>query len=277
MALGAVVSASATPLIGEDLARFSVVSGGYATYGAGAVVSGQMGAVTYVVGGAGSSSGGDNVNTSGVNNAMVQLSMAQQALNRMDDATVLSPTVGGIIDLKPGVYTASALTTAAGTTLNLDGGGIDNPYWVFNIPTYLVTGASTKINIVNAGANASVFWNTGGYVAMGASTSFLGTVLSGAYISQGAGSDFACGNLFASSYVSVAAGSRLTSTNCEGTDAWAGSLLGLGAGLDIVNGVAQSRIKLSAAPTDISEPGSLMMLFGGLGLIAYTSRLNKKV
>lgn len=272
MVLSAIVPVSATPLIGSDLAQFSVLAGGYATYGAGAVVRGRVGALDYVVGGASASSGGDRTNTPGVNSALSQLGAAQNALNLMQTTYVLSPTVSGIIELAPGVYGASALTTAAGTTLHLDGGGLDNPVWVFNIPTYLVTGASTNIGIINAGANASVVWNTGGYVSMGASTSFLGTILSGAYISQGAGSDFSCGNLFASSYVSLSAGSRVTSTACKATGSWAGSLQGLGANLDIVNGIAVAHLVTDEPAAVIPEPKTILLMALGCALLGFFRR-----
>lgn len=211
------VPASATPLIGPNLAQFSVVAGGYATYGAGAAVSGEVGAVDYVVGGANATSAGDRVATIGVTGALTAPRAAQNALNRMQTTSILAPTVGGIIELAPGVDSASALTTAAGTTPYLDGGGIDDPLWVFNIPTCLVTGAST---------------------------SFLGTVMSGAYIRQGADSDFSFGNLFAGSYVSISAGSRL----------------GLAANLAIVDGLVQAGAGLAdtiAAP--VPEPESILL------------------
>ena len=190
--------------------------------------------------------------------------------------------------LAPGVYSASGLTTAADTILTLDGGGADNSFGVFNIPTYLVNGASTKIALVNAGANASVVWNTGAYFTTGAGTSLIGTVMSSAYISQGADTLFHCGNLFSASSVSLGAGSHLTSTNCLRNANWAGSELGLGAGLDIVDGAASARraarvtepatvapldesvatlVRKPAAAVPVPEPGTLSMLLLGLGLI----------
>ncbi|MBC7513951.1 MAG: DUF3494 domain-containing protein [Herminiimonas sp.] len=277
LSLGIVAPGFATPLVGVELARFSVLAGGYATYGAGANVSGEVGATSYITGGAGSNSAADRTNTVSVTGALGEMAAAQIALNNMGTGTVLGATMAGNQTLIPGVYSASALTTAAGTILTLDGGGADNPYWIFNIPTYLVTGASTKIDVVNAGANASVVWNTGGYFSMGAGTSFLGTVMSGAYITQGAGSKFQCGNLFAASYVAISAGSHVSSTNCHGNATWAGSESGLGAGLDIVDGAVQARLALprlllvesagQAEPVPVPEPGTIAMLLLGLGLI----------
>ena len=278
IALGAAAPVSATPLIGAELAKFSVLAGGYVSYGAGARFSNEVGAMSYITPGAGSVSAGERVDTAGVSAALGELAAAQRALTDMGTGTVLGATMAGSLSLVPGVYSASALTTAAGTVLTLDGDGVDNPFWIFNIPTYLVTGASTTIKLVNAGANASVVWNTGEYFTTGASTSFVGTVLSGAYISQGADTLFNCGNLFSASYVSMGAGSRMSSTNCLGSGLWAGSEFGMGAGLDIVHGDVQAHlapVHESAAPGQIPEPGTIPMLLLGLGLLGVLGKARK--
>lgn len=248
-------------------------------YGAGASVSNEVGAVSYITAGAGAVSAADRVNIAGVTSARNELAAARLALNSMGTGTVLGGTMAGNQSLMPGVYSASAPTPAAGTVLTLDGGGADNPFWVFNIPTYLVTGASTKIDMVNAGPNATVIWNTGGYVAISESTSFIGTVMSGAYISEGAGSDLHCLNLFATSYMSIGAGSNVTSTNCVSEHTWAVSLLGFGSGFDIVEGTAQARFVLAAGKStgaaQVPEPGTIMMLLLGLRLISVMGKLRK--
>lgn len=253
------------------------------------MVSGKVGAITYVVGGAGSLSGGDSVNTATVATALSQIATAKSALNGMQTDTTLLPTLSGNVRLTPGVYGAAALTTAAGSVLNLDGGGAESPIWVFNIPTYLVTGANTEIKITNAGAGASVFWNTGGYTSLGASTNFLGTILAGTYISQGAGANLACGNTFAMSYISIPAGSDVKSSDCAGSGSWAGSVRGMGVGLDIVNGVAVAAISTLAAKgmglgldsvngpavasvSAIPEPETYALLLAGLGVLAFKAR-----
>ncbi|MGS0758104.1 ice-binding family protein, partial [Roseateles sp. GG27B] len=118
------------------------------------------------MGGAGAISGGDSVNTAAIATALGQLVTAKTALNAMATNTTLLPTIGGNVTLKPAVYGATALTFAANSVLTLDGGEASNPIWVFNIPTYLVTGANTEIKIINAGTDASVEWNTGGYTTL---------------------------------------------------------------------------------------------------------------
>lgn len=96
---------SATPLFGIELAKFSVIAADYATYGAGAVVSGQVGAVTYVTAGAGGVSAGDSTATlnAEVTTALGQLGSAQAALNKMGAGTTLAPTMAGHTTLSAGV------------------------------------------------------------------------------------------------------------------------------------------------------------------------------
>lgn len=266
--------ASAVPLLGPDLASFSVLAGGYATYGAGAEISGTVGAATYVT--ADGTSAGNVTATPAVSNALVQLAQAQSALTNMTTTDYLGATMAGNITLAPGVYSSTALTMAANTILTLDGGNAASPIWVFNIPTYLVTGDAAKIIIANAGAGATVMWNTGYYTALGANTSFIGTILANQYISEGAGTNMVCGSTFAASYISIPANVKARSSNCEGSGTWAGSVNGMGAGLDIVNGVAVAAAVVTA-PTDgtVPEPKTIALMLTGLGAMAFMTRRRK--
>lgn len=143
--------AAQTPLLGAELASFSVLAGGYASYGPGSAIRGPVGAVTYVVGGLGSSSGGDEINTSRVNAAVAQIDVAQQALTHIGAGTQLAALLSGTVTLAAGIYDASSLTTAASSNLLLDGAGADAPVWVFNISTFLATGASTLVSLATRG------------------------------------------------------------------------------------------------------------------------------
>lgn len=303
--IGAVLCSSAfandTSLLGNGLDKFSVLAGGYVTYGAGAVIDGDVGANGYITGGANATSSnnysdtaityGANAIAAGTftsgavtlgagaqpgtlgsdvslkNSALAQFSQAQSAISNMGSGTALAATMGGNITLAPGVYSSSALTTAAGTSITLDAGGAADAYWVFNLDTYLVTGANTTVQFASGTTNGRVLWNTGGYTSLGASTSLVGVVLSSGYISEGAGASISCGNAFSGSYVSVSASVSTSLSGCGGADS-----RGLGSGFDIVNGVAVSTFSAVSAVPEVKS-GSLLLV--GMGMIAAIIRRRK--
>ncbi|MFT5652478.1 MAG: hypothetical protein ACI8W9_000409 [Psychromonas sp.] len=169
-------------------------------------------------------------------NALAQIRSAQATLVKLDNDFFISTTLA-TYTFEPGVYEGSALTITAGSTITLDGQGEENPLWIFNLSGALSVGASSMFEITNAGTGASVIWNTGGAVTLGAQTSFIGTAFATAAITGGAGSKVSCGNLF--SLAAVGIGS-ITSTNCIGKGTWAGSINGLNNGLSITDGVASN-------------------------------------
>jgi len=64
-----------------DVTAFSALAGGYATYGASAIVSGNLGAVSYITAGAGGKSAGNVVDSARVTAALKQVALAQSALS----------------------------------------------------------------------------------------------------------------------------------------------------------------------------------------------------
>lgn len=185
--------------------------------------------------------------------AKSELLQAKSVLGNLGAGTGMAATMTVDTTLHAGVYSAASWSTTAGTTLFLDGQGKDNQSWVFNITDILATGASTKIELINAGAGSAVFWNTGGYASLGADSSFLGTVLATDYISVGAGANLKdlvgspCGGLFSStSYVSIGAGASVGSSGCSAVT--------------------------SDITTAVPEPESYAMLLAGLGLVGAITR-----
>ena len=168
--------------------------------------------------------------------------------------TALSTTMTTDTTLSAGVYSAANLSTTAGTTLTLDGQGLDNQTWIFNITDYLVTGASSTIKLINAGVGSSVFWNTGGYASLGASSLFQGNIFAKTYISVGAntqvtGVGTSCGGVYsATSYVSTGDTSVIGGVGCTA-----------------------SEVAASAAP----EPAVLSLVLTGLACIGLSSRRRK--
>jgi hypothetical protein len=99
----------------------------------------------------------------------------------------------------PGVYEGSAVNAAADTVITLQANNVENPVWIFNLTDALTLGAGTKIV---APAGATVIWNIGGSLNLGAHTQFFGT----AYISgsvSGATSTVSCGNLYAKGALAI--------------------------------------------------------------------------
>lgn len=284
---------TAVPLLGKSLNSVAVFANTYATTGADSTVVGDtsavggyvrtggaatVGANAKVVGkvealGAITLSASSKINGTGTLSAMPllsgipahvlsesqQVSTAQAALKNMGLGTALATTMASDTTLYPGVFSAANLSATAGITLTLDGQHKGNQSWVFNIEDYLVTGASTKIVLINSDASDSVIWNSGGYASLGASATFIGTILAKDYISVGAntsvtGIGTSCGGIFsATSYVSAGDGARIGGNGCNG----------IGSGFNIVDGTA---VRVSNIPA-VPEPSIYWMLAAGLGLL----------
>jgi hypothetical protein len=218
MTAGGVATTGANSTVGG-----SVQAGGAASTGENSKVVGDISAISPISIGAGGSAGslGGTVivpNTLiGTLDAMVkniagQITFAQAALSKMV-GTLLAPTITTDTTLRSGVYNAASLSTTAGTTLTLDGQGLNDQFWVFNITDILATGASTNIVLLNGGLNNSVIWNTGGYASLGANSNFLGTILADTYVSVGAHTDVtgvggSCGGIFSATWRSRLFGPR---------------------------------------------------------------------
>ncbi|MGK5011763.1 ice-binding family protein [Janthinobacterium sp. MDB2-8] len=265
---GNLLSLGAATIGANAVVRGNMLSGGAATVGANASVTGKVEALGAVTLSASSTTQGAGtlsalpllaaIPTNVQSNAQ-QVGAAQAALKNMGQGTALGTTMTLDTTLYPGVFTAANLSTTAGITLTLDGQNRRNQSWVFNIDDYLVTGAATKIVLINADASNSVIWNSGGYTSLGASGEFIGTVLAKDYVSVGAGTSVtgvgsACGGIFsATSYVSTGDGARIGGNGCSGT----------GSGFDIVDGTAVRSIDIPAVP----EPSTYAMLVAGLALL----------
>lgn len=207
----------------------------------------------------------------------------QASLGKLAAGKTLAATVSGTVSLDAGVYSATALTTAAGTAIRLDGHGLANQLWVFNIDTYLVTGAGTTVDLINAGSGSSVIWNTGGYTTLGAETAFLGTIFANDYVTVAAhvsvkGPDTSCGGIFsASSNVTMGATATVGSEGCSG----AGNAYWYAvndADLQTNPTLLADRSAAPAAPvppspvsTPLPEPATLGLVFAGFAGMVLSS------
>jgi hypothetical protein len=87
-----------------------------------------------------------------------------------------------------GVSCYSAAAALTGTTpLTLDAQGDANAIFVFKIGSTLDTAAGSSVVLANGAQACNVFWQVGGAAGLGASTSFIGTILASTSITSGAG------------------------------------------------------------------------------------------
>ena len=101
---------------------------------------------------------------------------------------ILGNGVGGVVPtLGPGVYSFSSTAQLNGT-LQLDAGGLDGGFWVFQIGTDLTTASASAVQLINPGGNlgsdVGVFWVLGtsgtaglGSATLGTTTAFEGNIL----------------------------------------------------------------------------------------------------
>jgi hypothetical protein len=286
---GNMVSGGAATTGASSTVTGNIQSGGAASVGAVSTIGGTVAAVGAISIAAGStvglqstlsSSPIDATATTAAINATVtadalQVSAAQIALSAMGAGHVLAATITTNLTLDSGVYSAASLSTAAGTTLFLDGQNLSNQYWVFNIADILATGVSTNIELINAGLNSSVIWNIGGYASLGASSRFLGTTLADLYISVGANTDVAgvgnsCGSLYsATSYVSTGDAATIGGIDCISTDS--------GFVVDQAGTAQYSLAPLIDNQTSAPEPASWALLITGVFLTGLLKRSRARV
>ena len=144
--------------------------------------------------------------------AIEQLIEAKTRLSAMGPSQGLATTMTVDSTFTAGIFNAANWSMTAGTTLTLDAQGLDNQMWVFNFKDYFAIGGTSKVELINEGDNAQVFWNSNGYAFVGDGADFVGIILATAYISIDANavvrntSDQNSAGLYSStSYVSVGA------------------------------------------------------------------------
>jgi hypothetical protein len=154
--------------------------------------------------------------------AIAQIGIAQAALTTLNNSTTNPPeslytTMGGFVSLEPGVHQGSALSIAANSVVEFTAPSDspdNNHVWVINLTEALTVGAGTVFETsVPDGDTATIIWNVGAAVTLGAGTEFLGTAFVGGAFNA-ATSNVSCGNIYATGAVSVGSvGSLETGTN----------------------------------------------------------------
>ena len=277
---GNLIAGGATTTGASAKVQGSIQSGSVATVSADSVVVGQVAAVGLITVVPSASVGSQatllsspidpiswamSLDAENVADALL-ISNTRSYLTALGTGTALAPTMSVDRTLFSGVYSAPSFTTAAGIHLILDGQGLDDQLWVFNIGSYLVTGAGSTVTMANAGLRNAILWNVGGYTSLGADVSFLGTVLAQTYIAVGAntevlGPDVSCGRVFsATSYVLLGADAVVGGDGC-------GAALNLSAVPEPEMGDRRlEHAEIGAAPniSAVPEPESLWLVLVGM-------------
>jgi hypothetical protein len=108
------------------------------------------------------------------------------------------------VTLDTGVYTSAAGTfSLSGGTLTLDGQGDPNAVWIFQMATTLITSAGSTISLINGAQAKNVFWQVGSSATIGATNTFVGTILAHTSITVNGTGTTTAGGLLAGAAVNL--------------------------------------------------------------------------
>lgn len=293
LALGP-AQAYATPLLGSDLATFTVLGASTVTNSPTSTIDGNVG--VWSSGGANAITGflsspgvatsdpqvtGGNVHAgtvTGSPNAMqaqAELTAARINLSSLGPGTVLFDADLSLAGpLAPGVYTVHAGTTNLSGSLTLDGGGNANAAWVFQMDSTLITSPNSVVTVINTGVGAGVYWNVASSATLDDNTTFMGNILALASISMNATATNLCGRALADTGAVTLIQNSLSGV-CAAELAGSGGLSG---GLDVSTQpggpdvVAFLPFAAIGGSTPVPEPGILLIFGLGLAGLGYTTR-----
>ncbi|MBC7962944.1 MAG: DUF3494 domain-containing protein [Steroidobacteraceae bacterium] len=211
--------------------------------------------------------------------------VAQQAQSDLTNAYIglagMSPTqnlsstnLNGLF-LYSGVYRfdSSALLTG---TLTLDGQNNNNAFWVFQIDSALTTASGSKVEVINAGSGAGVFWQIGSSATLGVGSLFEGNILALESITMTTGATIGCGRALARNGA-VTLDTNTIGAGCIETGEVGGSNGLSGGGLEFdTNGKVVVKETGTPVAAPVPEPGTFLLFGAGLaGLVAFRKRFKK--
>jgi hypothetical protein len=223
-------------------ANFAVHAEGAITFAATAISGGD------VSGGAAISGGYENSYSSAVGDSAPfdpdSVTAAWNAAMDPRDGTTTIPAGIGGEKFTPGTYYAATISMAAGETVTLDGLNGDNPVFLFQAGSTMLTGAGCNMRLIRGAKVENILWALGTTLTTGADNDFYGSIIAGGAITFGAT------NIVSGNVVSKAAITFGANVPIDGCVVALGAMT-YGAGCSV--GVVQPVISTSAS-IDVVQP-----------------------